>query len=105
MGASSLVVIVKDILPNVLPIAVVQVMVAIAWAFLDEASLGFLGLGVQPPDASWGSLLLEGRQFLFQAGWIGLDAGLAVLIAVSGFNLLGDGLQDLLDPRTAPRGR
>jgi peptide/nickel transport system permease protein len=104
IGASTTNVLVGDIVPNLLPIVMVQATVAVAWVFLDEASLGFLGLGVQPPNASWGSLLLEGRQFVFQAPWIALGAGLAVLIAVFGFNLLGDGLRDVLDPRTVERG-
>jgi peptide/nickel transport system permease protein len=104
IGASTTNVLVADIVPNLLPIVMVQATVAVAWVFLDEASLGFLGLGVQPPNASWGSLLLEGRQFVFQAPWIALGAGFAVLIAVFGFNLLGDGLRDVLDPRTVERG-
>lgn len=105
IGASTTNVLLGDIVPNLLPIIMVQASVAVAWVFLDEASLGFLGLGVQPPNASWGSLLLEGRQFVFQAPWIALGAGFAVLVAVFGFNLLGDGLRDVLDPRTSVRGR
>jgi ABC-type dipeptide/oligopeptide/nickel transport system permease subunit len=103
MGASTFRVLMTEILPNVLPIVIVQATSAIAWAILDEANLGFLGVGVQPPNASWGSLLIEGRQYFFQAPWLPIGAGLAVLIAVLGFNLLGDALRDVLDPRAWQR--
>jgi peptide/nickel transport system permease protein len=99
LGASPTAVVRKDILPNVLPIITVQATSALAWGILDEANLGFLGLGVQPPTPSWGSILIEGRVYFFQAPWIPVGAGIAVLIAVFGFNLLGDGLRDVLDPR------
>ncbi len=89
----------QDILPNVLPIVAVQATTALAWGILDEASLGFLGLGVQPPSPSWGSLLIEGRQFMFEAAWLPVSAGIAVVTAVLGINLLGDALRDVLDPR------
>jgi peptide/nickel transport system permease protein len=103
IGASSLRVIISDVLPNVVPILVVQVTTALAWGILAEANIGFLGLGVQPPNPSWGSMLIEGRTYFYYAPWIPLFAGAAVLIAVLGFNLLGDGLRDLLDPRARPR--
>jgi peptide/nickel transport system permease protein len=89
----------KDILPNVLPIVAVQATTSLAWGIMDEASLGFLGLGVQPPSPSWGSLLIEGRQFMFEAPWLPIGAGIAVVLAVLGINLLGDALRDVLDPR------
>ena len=82
-----------------LPIVAVQATTALAWGILDEASLGFLGLGVQPPSPSWGSLLIEGRQFMFEAAWLPVSAGIAVVTAVLGINLLGDALRDVLDPR------
>lgn len=103
MGASIPRVLIGDILPNVLPTIVVLATSAVAWAILDEANLGFLGVGVQPPNPSWGSMLIEGRQYIFQGPWIAIGAGLAVTIAVFGFNLLGDGLRDLLDPRAWQR--
>jgi peptide/nickel transport system permease protein len=103
MGASTVRVILGDVVPNILPIVIVQATSAIAWGILDEANLGFLGVGVQPPNASWGSLLIEGRQYFFQAPWLPIGAGIAVLIAVFGFNLLGDGLRDVLDPRAWQR--
>jgi peptide/nickel transport system permease protein len=99
LDASPLSIMVKDILPSVVPILIVQVTTALAWGILDEASLGFLGLGVQPPDPSWGSLLIEGRQYLYDAPWLPLGAGTMVVIAVLGVNLLGDGLREIVDPR------
>jgi peptide/nickel transport system permease protein len=99
LGASTPAVLRKDILPNILPVITVQATSALAWGILDEANLGFLGLGVQPPNPSWGSILIEGRQYFFEAPWMPIGAGIAVLIAVLGFNLLGDGLRDVLDPR------
>jgi ABC-type dipeptide/oligopeptide/nickel transport system permease subunit len=89
----------KDILPNIMPIIIVQTTTSLAWGILDEANLGFLGLGVQPPNPSWGSLLIEGRTYFFEATWMPIGAGLAVVVAVFGFNMLGDGLRDVLDPR------
>ena len=90
----------RDIFPSVLPVLIVQVATAFAWGILDEASIGFLGLGVQPPDPSWGSLLIEGRQHLYDAPWLALSASTVVLITVFGVNLLADGLNDIIDPRS-----
>jgi peptide/nickel transport system permease protein len=103
LGASATAVVRKDVMPNIMPVVIVQATAALAWGILDEANLGFLGLGVQPPTPSWGSILIEGRQYFFQAPWIAIGAGIAVVIAVLGFNLLGDGLRDLLDPRSWKR--
>jgi peptide/nickel transport system permease protein len=104
MGASNSRIIREDILPNVLPLVMVQLTASLAWGVLDEAALGFLGLGVQPPTPSWGALLTTGRQFFYQSPSIPLFAGFAVLLAVFAFNLFGDGLRDLLDPRAWNRG-
>lgn len=101
LGSSTLAIAMKDVLPNVMPVIAVQVTTSLAWGIMDEAALGFLGLGVQPPTPSWGSLLSEGRNYLYQVPWLPVAAGVAVLIAVLGVNLLGDGLRDILDPRTA----
>jgi ABC-type dipeptide/oligopeptide/nickel transport system permease subunit len=68
-------------------------------AILAEAALSFLGLGIQPPEASWGSMLNSGMQFLRNASFLTLSPGLAIFVTVLGFNLLGDGLRDALDPR------
>jgi peptide/nickel transport system permease protein len=104
MGASNSRIIREDIVPNVLPLIMVQVTASLAWGVLDEAALGFLGLGVQPPTPSWGALLTTGGQFFYQSPSIPLFAGFAVLLAVFAFNLFGDGLRDLLDPRAWNRG-
>jgi peptide/nickel transport system permease protein len=104
MGSSDARIVREDILPNVLPLIMVQMTASLAWGVLDEASLGFLGLGVQPPTPSWGALLTTGRQFFYQSPTIPLFAGVAVLIAVFAFNLFGDGLRDVLDPRAWSRG-
>ena len=103
LGVSAAAIIAKDIFPSVVPILVVQITTALAWGILDEANLGFLGLGVQPPSPSWGSLLIEGRQYLYDAPWLPLGAGAMVVIAVLGVNLLGDGLRDIIDPRSAAK--
>lgn len=88
----------RDIFPSVLPMLIVQVATAFAWGILDEASIGFLGLGVQPPNPSWGSLLIEGRQDLYSAPWLALSASTVVLLTVFGVNLLADGINDIIDP-------
>jgi peptide/nickel transport system permease protein len=80
---------------------VVLVTLGIGGAILAEASLSFLGLGAQPPTPSWGSMLSTGRDYLLQAPWLSLYPGVAIFLTVMGFNLLGDGLRDLLDPRMA----
>lgn len=99
MGASAVRIVRLDVLPNILPYLIVQITVYLAFGVLDEATLGFLGLGVQPPEPSWGSILATGRQYLHNSPSVPLFAGIAVLVAVFGFNLLGDGLRDVLDPR------
>jgi peptide/nickel transport system permease protein len=100
LGASGMSLLFRDIFPSVLPVLIVQFATAFAWGVLDEASIGFLGLGVQPPNPSWGSLLIEGRQYMFQTPWLSIGAGLMVVITVLGVNLLADGMNDLVDPRS-----
>lgn len=90
----------RHILPNALAPSVVFGSLAMASALLTEAGLSFLGLGVQPPTPSWGGILAEGREFLRVAPFMTNFSGLAILLAVVGFNLLGDGLRDALDPRS-----
>ena len=80
-------------------VLVVQASIALSWAVLTEASLSFLGLSAQPPTPSWGVMLNEGRQNLELAPHLAIFPGLAIMLAVLGFNLLGDGLRDVLDPR------
>ena len=89
----------RYILPNVLPPILVQSTLTIATAIITEASLSFLGLGQQPPAPSWGSMLNVAKNFLEQAPWMALFPGAAIFLVVLGFNLLGDGLRDALDPR------
>jgi peptide/nickel transport system permease protein len=89
----------RHIIPNVLAPVTVQVSLSLSLAILSESALSFLGLGTQPPTPSWGNMLSEGRQFLEIAPWNAVFPGLAIMVVVLGFNLLGDGLRDLLDPR------
>lgn len=90
---------VRHVLPNIVPPVLVQGTLAIAQAIIAEASLSFLGLGQQPPAASWGSMLNAAQRFLTQAPWLAIFPGLAIFLAVLSFNLVGDGLRDALDPR------
>ncbi|MFM0629319.1 ABC transporter permease [Paraburkholderia xenovorans] len=92
-------IIVRYILPNVLPPIIVQASLTIATAIIAEASLSFLGLGQLPPAPSWGSMLNTAKDFVSQAPWMSIFPGIAIFLAVLGFNLLGDGLRDALDPR------
>jgi peptide/nickel transport system permease protein len=92
----------RHILPNLASVLVVQTSIALSWAILTEASLSFLGLSAQPPTPSWGAMLNEGRQNLELAPHLAVFPGLAIMLAVLGFNLLGDGLRDALDPRRQP---
>lgn len=94
-------IITRYILPNVAAPILVQATLTIATAIIAEASLSFLGLGQQPPAASWGSMLNVAKNFLSQAPWMAMWPGAAIFLVVIGFNLLGDGLRDALDPREA----
>ncbi len=94
-------IITRYILPNVLAPILVQATLTIATAIIAEASLSFLGLGQQPPAPSWGSMLNVAKNFLSQAPWMAMWPGIAIFLVVIGFNLLGDGLRDALDPREA----
>ena len=91
--------IISHILPNSLAPLVVQATISLAFAIIIEASLSFLGLGVQPPTPSWGSMISDGRAYLRTAPWISIFSGFSIMITVLGFNLFGDGLRDALDPR------
>lgn len=86
------------ILPNILAPLIVEISLSLSFAILAEAALSFFGLGTQPPDPSWGRMLSEGRDFFRQSAWMGIFPGLAIMISVLGFNFLGDGLRDALDP-------
>jgi peptide/nickel transport system permease protein len=99
LGASGPVLVRRHILPNILPTVIVYGTLFMANAILVEAALSFLGLGVQPPTPSWGLMVATGRDFLLITPHITTIPGLAIMLAVLGFNLLGDGLRDALDPR------
>src|ERR1051326_8101076 len=99
LGARRLVIALKHLLPNVLSPFVVQGTVAFSQAILIEASLSYLGLSAQPPTPSWGNMLNEGRTYLETAPWISVFSGIAIMVTVLAFNLLGAGLRDVLDPR------
>jgi peptide/nickel transport system permease protein len=90
---------VRHILPNIIPPVLVQATLAIATAIIAEASLSFLGLGQQPPQPSWGSMLNAAQRFIEQAPWMAIFPGIAIFLVVLSFNLVGDGLRDALDPR------
>ena len=92
-------IVLRHIFPNIVPPLLVQATLAAAAAIIAEASLSFLGLGQQPPDPSWGSMLNTAKNFLSQAPWMAWWPGLAIFVVVLSFNLLGDGLRDALDPR------
>ena len=99
LGAGDLRILLWHVLPNVLSPIIVEITLSLAFAILAEAALSFFGLGTQPPDPSWGRMLSEGRDFFRQSGWMGVFPGLAILFTVMGFNFLGDGLRDALDPK------
>ncbi|WOH68570.1 ABC transporter permease [Bradyrhizobium sp. BWA-3-5] len=92
---------IEHVLPNVLPILIVQATIQFALAILAEAALSYLGLGTQPPQPSWGRMLNDAQTLLFQSPMLAVYPGAAIAVAVLGLNLLGDGLRDLLDPRLA----
>jgi peptide/nickel transport system permease protein len=103
LGVKDFRIIFRHILPNALAPVFVTATLGVASAILIEASLSFLGFGVQPPAPSWGNILTEGRTYIFDAWWLTVFPGFAILFAVLSFNLVGDGLRDALDPRL--RGR
>src|SRR5215470_8052753 len=96
-------ILVHHVLPNAMAPIIVQATLNLGSSILVAAGLGFLGLGVQPPTAEWGTMLGEGRQYIFRAPLLTLLPGLAIFLAVVGFNLFGDGLRDALDPRMRRR--
>ena len=99
LGASPLRLIWRYLLPNALGPVLVSAILGIAGAVLLESGLSFLGFGVQPPDPSWGNILMEGKDNIQIAWWLSLYPGLAILITVLGYNLLGEGLRDYFDPK------
>lgn len=99
LGGSDWRILLKHVLPNSLTPTIVQVTLALSWAMLTEASLSFLGLGTIPPSPSWGAMLNDARRLMELAPWLAIAPGFAIMLGVLGFNLLGDGLRDILDPR------
>jgi dipeptide transport system permease protein len=89
----------REVLPNCTAPLIVQASLGVSTAILDAAALGFLGLGAQPPASEWGTMLADAREFVLRAWWVVTFPGLAILITVLAFNLLGDGLRDALDPK------
>jgi peptide/nickel transport system permease protein len=100
LGARDYRLIFKHLLPNSLTPIIVSAVLGVAGAVLMESGLSFLGLGVQAPQASWGNILTDGKEYIQFAWWLSLFPGLAILITVLGYNLLGEGLRDALDPRS-----
>ncbi|MDY5021695.1 MAG: ABC transporter permease [Blautia sp.] len=99
MGVKNRTIILRHILPNIVSPIMVQVTLSLAFAILSEASLSFLGIGVEPDIPSWGIMLNNGKAWIELAWWVGVFPGIAIALAVLGFNILGDGLRDVLDPR------
>lgn len=99
LGAKQIRILLKHIVPNIFAPVFVMATLQISIAILSAAELSFLGLGAQPPTPDWGSMVSDGREVLRFAWWISTFPGLAIMVAVMGFNLLGDGLRDILDPR------
>jgi peptide/nickel transport system permease protein len=99
LGASRTRIIVMHLLPNVAPSIIVRATIGIGFIILTAATLGFLGIGATPPDPDWGLAISESRQYLPESWWFATFPGLAILLTVLGFNLLGDGLRDLIDPK------
>ena len=99
LGAKDGRIIFRHILPNALSPVLVSATLGVAGAILTESALSFLGIGVQPPTPSWGNMLIAGKQTLGSAWWLSVFPGLAILVTVLGYNLLGEGIRDALDPR------
>ncbi len=98
IGESTSSVLLRYILPNAVSTAIIMVCIMMPTALIASATLSFLGLGVQPPTASWGSIIAAGRDYLLQAPWISTTAGIFIMFTVLGFNFIGDGLRDAVDP-------
>ena len=99
LGSTDFQILRKHIFPNILAPIIVEISLSLSFAILAEAALSFFGLGTQPPDPSWGRMLSEGREFFRQSAWLSVFPGLAIMVTVIGFNFVGDGLRDVLDPR------
>ena len=103
VGAGHARVLVRHLLPNVVPPLIVVASLGFSAAVLSAAALSFLGLGAQPPAAEWGLMLSTGRNYITRAPWLVIAPGVAIFVTVMAFNMLGDGIRDLLDPRQRQR--
>jgi peptide/nickel transport system permease protein len=103
IGAGNLRLVRRHVLPNIVAPAIVMVTVYLSSAILSEAALSFLGLGTQPPEPSWGGMLNTARRYMEISPWLAIFPGVAIMLIVMGFNFLGDGLRDVLDPRLQER--
>lgn len=99
-GESSYTIIVREILPNIIASIIIEATIRVAFAIMMFATLSFLGLGAQPPSPEWGLMVSSARAYLFQAPWMMVAPGVAIALVAIGFNLLGDGLRDALNPRS-----
>ena len=99
LGASQLRIMFKEILPNVVTVMIIQISMGFGEIILTESSLSFLGLGIPAPNPSWGGMIADGREYLSLCPWVVICPGVVLMIAVLGFNFLGDGLRDVLDPK------
>jgi ABC-type dipeptide/oligopeptide/nickel transport system permease subunit len=99
MGASHLRIMLMHVLPNALPPIIVLVTMQLGGLILAEAALSYIGIGIKPPDASWGSMIADGQQYLMTNPWLSFAPGLAIMLVVFAFNMVGDGLRDALDPK------
>ena len=101
LGRPDLGILLRHIAPNTVAPLLVIAFFEVARMIITEAALGFLGLGVQPPTATWGNMLADGRDYIRDAWWLSAFPGLAIMVTSAGVNLLGDGLRDIMDPREA----
>ncbi len=103
IGSTHLSISLRHVLPNIMSVIIVQATIQLGLAILTEAGLAFLGLSVPPPAPTWGRMLADAQTYFQIAPWLAILPGLAIALSVLGFNMLGDGLRDLLDPREASR--
>jgi peptide/nickel transport system permease protein len=104
-GASNLRLMLNEILPNVVSTVIVLLPLMIATTVLTEAALSFLSIGVQPPNASWGTIIGDGQDLLYTRPWVAIAPGIMIVLTVLSLNVLGDGVRDALDPRAKVRVR
>jgi peptide/nickel transport system permease protein len=103
LGVGNFRIIFRHMMPNAMGPVLVSATIMIAYAILAEAALSFLGFGVPPPHATWGNILADGRRFIFDAPWLTFIPGFAILIVVLAFNLFGEGLRDVMNPKLRER--